>query len=163
MNSKTEAVFNWVFQSNSLRKEEKQDFLDRIEKTLNSHEFQKVTMIFGGDRKYYKAARFEKLNASNSGQWIEFVFEKYGKRNFYITVGISENFLSNKHLLVGHVVRRRNEHQYWWGSQWHSIFRQRAWKRATNRVLNKLPNLVTYLDKVEPGGDIHQYLVLGAV
>ena len=163
MKTKTQTIVDWVFQSNSLPKEEKQEFVNLIEEILNTHGFQKVSKVFGGDRKYYKVIRFEKLNANNTGQWIEFMFEKHGQRSFYITVGISETFSPNKHLLVGHVVRRKNENQYWWGAQWYSIFSQIAWKRATKRVLNKLPNLVSYLDKVEPRDDIHDYVVLGSV
>ena len=163
MKTKTQTVFDWVFQSYSLPKEEKQEFVSRIEAVLNTHGFQKVSKVFGGDRKYYKAIRFEKLNANKTGQWIEFTFEKYGQRSFYVTVGISATFSPNKHLLVAHVVRRKNKNQYWWGSQWYSIFRQKAWSRAAKRVLNKLPSLVTYLDEAEPGTDIHQYVVLGSM
>ena len=162
MVSKAESVFNFIFQSNSLKKNEKQEFVNHLEEILGGYGFKKVSKIFGGDRKQYKSVRLEKLITDNKGQWIEFVFEKYGKRCFHITIGISETVLPNKHILVGNVIRSKKQRFNWWGSQWYSVFRYRAWIKATNRVLQHLPQLVAYLDDTETGDNIHHDIVLGS-
>ena len=163
MTTKAEAVLNWILQSNSLQKKEKQEFIKLVERILKNHGFKRVSKVFEGERKQYRALRFEKLISENRGQWIKFVFEKYGKRCFFVTIGISEISSPNKHLLVGHVIRRKNENQYWWGSKWYSIFRQRAWMKATKKVSQKVPQLALYLDEAKIGEEVHRYIILSSL
>ena len=111
--SKSEVIFNFIFQSGSLQKDEKQKFVNDMESKLKSYGFTKVSNIFGGDRKYYKAIRFEKLRTDDLGHWIELVFEKYGQRRFYVNFGISKTTRPNQHILVGSLIRKKNQTQYW--------------------------------------------------
>lgn len=70
MVSKAESVFNFIFQSNSLKKNEKQEFVNHLEEILGGYGFKKVSKIFGGDRKQYKSVRFEKLITDNKGNGL---------------------------------------------------------------------------------------------
>jgi len=157
---KFQTFFDWVFQINTLNKDQKRMFIDLIEKDLSGFGFKKTTKIFSGQRKYNKAIRFEKLTSDNAGQWIEFVFDKYGKQSFYINLGISELLPPNKHLWIGSVTRKKTQPHYWWGCRWNSIFRQQAWSRATKRVLLIVPQIVSELSNAKINDDVNHYIVL---
>lgn len=152
--------FDWMLQINALNKDQKRAFIDLLEKDLSGYGFKKTTQIFGNQKKYYKAIRFEKLTSDKAGQWIEFVFDKYGKQSFYINLGISELMSPNKHLWIGHVTRKKTQPHYWWGCRWNSIFRERVWSKATKRVLLIVPQMISVLNNAKLSDDIHNYIVL---
>lgn len=158
--TKSQTFFDWAFQVNSLSKDQKRKFIDLIEIDLSSYGFKKVTKIFAGQRKYHKAIRFEKLMSSDVGQWIEIVFDKYGKQSFYINLGVSELMPPNKHLWIGNVTRRKTQPHYWWGCRWNTISRQRTWLKSTKRVLLSVPQMVSELNNAKISDDIHHYIVL---
>lgn len=160
MMAKSHSFYDRAFQMNSLSKDQKCKFVNLIEIDLSSYGFKKVTKIFAGQRKYQKAIRFEKLTPGDAAQWIELVFDKYGKERFYITLGISELKPPNKHLWVGNVTRRKTQTQYWWGCRWNTIFRQQTWLKSTKRVLLIVPQMVSELDNAKISDDIHHYIVL---
>ena len=49
MTTKAEAVLNWILQSNSLQKKEKQEFIKLVERILKNHGFKRVSKVFEGE------------------------------------------------------------------------------------------------------------------
>lgn len=146
--------FDWLFQINSLKKEEKKTFLSLMEAEFLTYGFKKVTKIFNNERKYSKAVRFERMRAELVGEWIEIVFDKYGGRKFYIHLGATELLPSKKHIQLGAVVRSKRQLQSWFGSKWNSVFRVWAWIKSCRRVQKYIPQMIAYLDQVEIGKNI---------
>jgi len=150
--NKTERAFNLLFQSNSLKKDEKDRFISELETALKIYNFEKVSKIFGGERKFNKTVRFEKLVNDGLGHWIEFTFDKYGSRNFYVTFGSSLTSQKFENITFLNLVRKRHQEQYWWGPKWHSICRKCAWKKSTKQVVSFVPFMIKHID--EGGSDL---------
>ena len=134
-----------LFQIATLQQHEKDGFVSSITSEFESHGFAKVTKVFGGDRKNSKAIRFEKMRAKEIGEWIELVFDKNGKRSFYIHCGVSKVLPTPTHIQLGALVMKQTQYQYWWGTKWHTMFRKRRWYRETKKVRKYIPQVISYV------------------
>lgn len=152
---KKQNFWDKVFRINELQKTEKLDFSSSVETYLKKYNFKKVTTVFSGDRKYYKSLRFERLKDEIIGEWIEVTFDKYGLRKFYISFGVTELFPEQNRILLGALVKKKNQSQYWWGAKWHSLSRKHAWARATRFAQIYIPQTIEYFDATSTGKNIH--------
>ena len=148
-----------LLQIGTLQQHEKDEFISSITSEFKSHGFTKVTKRFGGERKYSKAVRFEKIRAKEFGEWIEIVFEKYGKRSFYIHCGVSKLLPTPTHIQLGDLVMNQSQYQYWWGTRWYTIFRKARWYKETKKVRKYIPQVISYVVHGKVGRNIKDLMM----
>ena len=148
-----------LFQIGTLQQHEKDEFISSITSEFESHGFTKVTKRFGGEHKYSKAVRFEKMRAKEIGEWIEIVFDKYGKRSFYIHCGVSQLPPTPTHIQLGNLVMKQSQYQYWWGTKWYTMFRKWKWNRETKKIRKYIPQVISYVVHGTVGKNIKDRII----
>lgn len=142
------------FPKDELTMEQKNLFSKMMEHHLKPYGFNKVTREFGGSVKYSRSIRFERLPSESTGEYINCIFDKYGRPKVKLTFGVHDFEKDRFVVRYGALIKNRRQVFYEWGAKWYSISRKSAWQKQTSKIPKFIPHIVEFLELGKAGRNI---------